>query len=127
MVKFTSATEEHIDKWNLHDGTYPVALLRQVLSAQECVHMGLFAQLEHMDKLLSEMEELVEPIPVKEPARLGKVGEKYRRTSPEMLERVRFMRSITKQHQVRYYESRIPTRSNLRGVHAQYFYGASAG
>ncbi|KAF7512949.1 hypothetical protein GJ744_012052 [Endocarpon pusillum] len=48
MVKFTSAIEEHIDKWNLHDDTYPIPLLRQVLSAQEWVHMGLYAQLEYM-------------------------------------------------------------------------------
>ena len=110
MVKFTSATEEHIDKWDLHGGTYPVPLLRQVLSAQECVHMGLYSQLEHMDKLLGELEQMMKPVPAKERARSGKVGDKYKRITPPMLEKIKFMRSITKQHQVCFYESRIPTR-----------------
>jgi hypothetical protein len=125
MVKFTSATEEHIDKWDLHNATYPVPLLRQVLSAQECVHMGLYAQLEHMDKMLAEMEKMMKPIPAKERAVRGKVGEKYPRTSPQMLERIKFMRSITKQHQVFCYESRIPTGSNLRGANTPSFDGSS--
>jgi hypothetical protein len=119
MVKFTSATEEHIDKWNLHDSTYPVPLLRQVLSAQECVHMGFYAQLENLDKMLAEMEKMMKPIPAKERALRGNRGERYRRTSPQMLERIKFMRSITKQHQVFYYESRIPTGLNLRRADAR--------
>jgi hypothetical protein len=96
MVKFTSATEDHIDRWNLHDGTYRVPLLRQVLSAQECVHKGLYAQLEHMYKMLEELEKMMKPIPAKERAKKGKVGEKYRRVSPQLLKRVQLMKSITK-------------------------------
>lgn len=109
MVRFTSATEDHIDKWNLHSGVYPVSLLRQVLSAQECVHMGLYSQLEHMHKLLGELEEMVKPTPHRERARRGKVGRKNRKATQQILEKIKFMRSITKQHQVCYYESRIPT------------------
>lgn len=110
MVKFTSATEEHIDKWDLHHATYPVPLLRQVLSAQECVHMGLYSQLEHMDKMLQELEKSMKPMAAKERAKRGKVGDKYRRVSPRMLAMIKFMRSVTKQEQVCFYESRIPTR-----------------
>ena len=116
MVKFTSATEEHIDKWDLHNGTYPIPLLRQVLSAQECVHMGLYAQLEHMDKMLGELEKAMKPEPGRERARRGRRGEKYQKITPRMLEKIRFMRSITRQHQVCYYESRIPTRPDLRNL-----------
>jgi hypothetical protein len=124
MVKLTSATEDHIDSWNLPDGTYPVPLLRQVLSAQECVHMGLYAQLEHVYKMLKELEKMMKPIPSKERAKKGKVGEKYRRVSPQMQNRVQFMESVTKQQQICCYESRIPTlpdhrsRSNFESVSA---------
>jgi len=104
MVRYTSSTEEHIDKWDLHDGTYPVSFLCQVLSAQECVHMGLYSQLEHMDRLLKVLEGKMKPVPAKERAEKGKVGEKHRRITPQML------RSITKQQQIYFYESRIPTR-----------------
>ncbi|ERF73548.1 hypothetical protein EPUS_08755 [Endocarpon pusillum Z07020] len=114
MVKFTSATEEHIDKWNIHEDTYPIPLLRQVLSVQECVHMGLYVQLEYMDKMLGELEKSMKPETAKERARKGKRGDKYQKITPRMLEKIRFMRSITRQHQVCYYESRIPTRPNLR-------------
>lgn len=115
MVKFTSATEEHIDKWNLHHATYPVPLLRQVLNGQECVHMGLYSQLEHMDKLLEELEKMMRPVSAKERARKGKAGrEKYRRVAPQMLERIRFMREMTRQKQVCFYESRLPMRLDWR-------------
>jgi hypothetical protein len=114
MVRFTSATEEHIEKWNLHDRTYPVPLLRQVLSGQECVHMGLFAQLQHMDKTLEELDKMMQPKSAKERAKRGKVGDKYKRVTPQMLEKIRFMRSITNQHQVCFYESRIPTRPDFK-------------
>ncbi len=116
MVKFTSATEEHIDKWNLHDDMYPIPLLRQVLSAQECVHMGLYAQLEHMDKMLAELEKSMKPETATERAKKGRRGDRYKKITPRMLEQIRFMRSITREHQVCYYESRIPTRTDPRNV-----------
>lgn len=114
MVKFTSATENHIDKWDLHNSTYPVPLLRQVLSAQERVHMGFWSQLEYMDKLLGDLEELMKPISAKERARRGKSAEKYKRITPQMLAMIKFMRSITKQQQICFYQSRIPTRPESR-------------
>jgi hypothetical protein len=113
MVKFTSATEEHIEKWELHDSAYLVPVLREVLSAQECVHMGFFAQLEHMNRLLGELEQMMKPIPVKERTRRSQMGEQNKRITRKMLQKIKFMQSMTKQHQVCFCESRIPTPSYL--------------
>jgi hypothetical protein len=114
MVTFTSATEEHIDKWDLHTGTYPVPLLREVLSAQECIHMGFYSQLEQLDKQLREFEEMMRPISAKERSKMVEWGERYKTVTPQMWEKVKRMRSITKQRPVCFYESRIPTRLRLR-------------
>jgi hypothetical protein len=109
MVKFTSSTEEHIDKWDLHESTYPVPLLRQVLSATECVNMGFHAQLEFMFHLTEKLE--VEMKPMKKKNR-GRGKEKYKRITSEMVQQVRFMKEVMLQQQVCYYESRIPTWPN---------------
>jgi hypothetical protein len=60
--------------------------------------MGFYVQLEYMDKLLEEVEKMMKPVPAKERAKRGKVGKKFRRITPQMLEQ-----------QICYYESRIPT------------------